>query len=374
MKTIKGKPTCIKAPILGRVVTGKNVNLNKHNILLSEQKPLFAGFGNLVILPESVNLKDNHVAIQVSRSDFDSLKEGDILSVNTDGTIQVLWEESSNDNLIYTTDFCNSSCIMCPQIPQGKPYSYFEQNKKIISLVKDHKLLKTIGISGGEPTIFKDEIVSLLDICQKKFPLSPVAMLTNGKNFDEFDFAKKCAMSNRNVTYCIPIYASYEENHDYIVGSKGSFQRTIKGIYNLIRLKCPIEIRTVIMRQNYKELPMLIDYIFQNLPFVVHVALMGMETTGMAKNNLEDVWIDPIDYMNELRTSVLKLRRNNLNFSIYNIPRCLLAKELYGFDRDSISAWKKSYLEQCGECSEKNNCCGIFATSVKHSTNIKPIK
>ena len=373
MKTIKAVRINMETPWLGRVTKEKRFIPSDGDILLCDKRPLTNILGREVILPEDKEMNRNS-AVYVSREDAGRLNEGDIISITEDGDIHVLWEESSSDNAIFTTDFCNSACIMCPQIPRGEPFSYYEQNLRMLELVRRSDNLETIGITGGEPTIFKDEIVRLLETCSKKFPAVPVAMLTNGKNFDDFDFAKRCALANCRTTYCIPLYASYSEKHDYIVGSDGSFVRTMNGIYNLIRLRQSIEIRVVMLRQNYEDLPLIVDYIYHNMPFVIHVALMGMEITGMADTNCSSVWIDPSDYQRELKECVIRLRRYGLPFSIYNLPRCLLLPELWGFDEDSISSWKKTYLPICATCAEKERCCGVFATSSRQSQYIKPIR
>lgn len=343
------------------------------DILLSDKLPLLNAFGRKFILPSDSDM-NNNTTVYVNHSDIARLNEGDIILITKGGEIHVLWEECASDNAIFTTDFCNSACIMCPQIPKGEPFSYFEQNVRMLELVRNSDNLLTIGITGGEPTIFKDEIVELLELCSKKFQSIPVAMLTNGKNFDDFDFAKQCALANYRTTYCIPLYASYSEKHDHIVGTKGSFVRTINGIYNLIRLRQAIEIRVVILRQNYEDLPLIADYIYQNMPFVVHIALMGMEITGMADINSTSVWIDPTDYQPQLKETVIRLLRYGLPFSLYNLPKCLLARELWGYDKDSISSWKKSYLAVCDKCAVKERCCGVFATSSKHSPYINRVE
>ena len=377
LKEFKGTSVNFKSPYIGRI-TDKVIffpRVGKGDILLTTKIPKLSLSKGLYILPDSAKADSdrNKSIIYLCRQAFDELKEGDIIKATPDGSIQVLWEESSSDNVIFTTDFCNSACIMCPQIPRGEPFSYFEQNLRMLSLVKDSRKLHSIGITGGEPTIFKDEILKILTECYSKFPSVPIEMLTNGKNFDDFKFAKSCVLAHPRTTFCIPLYASYSEKHDYIVGADGSFEKTIKGIYNLTRLRQNIEIRIVILKHNYQDLPVLIDYIYHNMPFVSHVAIMGMEITGMAKSNCEEVWVDPTAYQDELKKSVLMLKRYNLPFSIYNLPRCLLEKKLWGYDRDSISKWKKVYLEKCGNCKEKERCCGVFATSSKQSSNIKPI-
>jgi len=377
LKTISGKALNIRAEYVGRVSTRVHIIKSHNCVVLAEKMPKFAPTSSIYILPDDNKndslCNDNKSIVYIDHLSFKELNEGDIIKIGTNGIISVIWEESSSDNLIFTTDFCNSACIMCPQVPEGKPYSYYKQNIRMVELIKDTTKLKSVGITGGEPTIFKDELIQILKLCFSKFPSIYITMLTNGKNFDDFDFAKQCALANPNIKYCIPLYAASSEKHDYIVGTKGSFIRTINGIYNLIRLKRPIEIRVVIMKNNYKDLPLIADYIFHNMPFVTHVVLMGMEISGIARKNFSDIWIDPIDYRFFLRQAGLELKRYNIPFSIYNIPRCLLLKELWGYDRDSISSWKKSYLPQCKNCREKENCCGIFTTSMTQSESITPI-
>lgn len=246
-------------------------------------------------------------------------------------------------------------------------------NKRILSLVQETDKVEHVGITGGEPTICLDNVVEILQTCKDKFPNAAISLLTNGKLLADFDQAKKLADANQNVMYCIPLYAPTDFEHDYIVGCPGSFEQTILGIYNLARLKCPVEIRIVVIKQNYKRLADLAEFIYRNMSFMVHVAIMGMETAGVAKENLDSVWIDPKDYQEELSNCIVEMHRRALNVSIYNLPHCLLPKKLWGFARDSISGWKKTYLEQCVLCYVKECCAGTFATSVKQSNYIAPI-
>ena len=98
---------------------------------------------------------------------------------------------------------------------------------------------------------------------------------------------------------------------------------------------------------------------------------MGMETHGMAEKNLSDVWIEPIEYMTELREAVLYLHMRQLNVVVYNLPYCILDEELRAFSADSISEWKKIFLAECKNCQWSDKCAGAFATSVKIPKGIK---
>lgn len=85
---------------------------------------------------------------------------------------------------------------------------------------------------------------------KNKFPNIALQILTNGKNFADFAFAKNSVLTSPvDTLYAIPIYSGNPELHDEIVCSKGSFNKAIYGILNLYRLQQNIEIRIVITKK-----------------------------------------------------------------------------------------------------------------------------
>jgi hypothetical protein len=103
--------------------------------------------------------------------------------------------------------------------------------------------------------------------------------------------------------------------------------------------------------------------ISNNFPFAIHIALMGMETTGLVFKNLKTLWVDPIEYMTELKIAVMYLPRRDINVSIYNLQLCILPQELWRFSKKSISDWKNIILDECQDCNVRKECCGLFGTS-----------
>ena len=209
---------------------------------------------------------------------------------------------------------------------------------------------------------------------KSNFPNAFISLLTNGRRLSDFDLAKQVvAAKNKKLLFCIPLYADNDVQHDAIVGVPGAFADTIQGIYNLYRLGRRMEVRVVVMRQNFTRLTAIAEFIYRNLPFVAHVAFMGMEYTGEAEEHLDDLWIDPQEYTQQLYEAVWHLHRRQMNVSIYNIPLCLLVEPMWQFSRDSISEWKKNYLEQCNSCTVKEKCGGVFGTSTVQSQNISSL-
>jgi len=232
-----------------------------------------------------------------------------------------------------------------------------------------------IGMTGGEPTLKPKSLSTLILFCKERFPTATLSLLTNGKRFEDLEFTRSLAEINHpGLVYCVSLYSDTDTEHDRIVGIHGSFRETVKGLHNLALFRQRVEIRTVMFRNNYKRLPSMAEFFFQNFPFAVHVAFMGLECTGLASTNLDQVWIDPTEYALELKAAVLHLNRRAIPVSIYNLPLCLIPQEVWRFSKNAISTWKNIYLDQCEECKMRANCGGLFGTSVRQSEHIIPFK
>ena len=99
----------------------------------------------------------------------------------------------------------------------------------------------------------------------------------------------------------IPVYASVDHIHDHVVQAKGAFDETILGILKLKDRGQRVEIRVVLHALTAPIIEETCRWIARNLPFVDHVALMGLENTGFAIANDAMLWMDPVDYRDGAR-------------------------------------------------------------------------
>lgn len=306
---------------------------------------------------------------------IDHLTEGDVISINGHtGSIRTLYRRNSNHNSLFLTENCNSHCLMCSQPPiKSDDRNRIWEIVELIQLID--KDTEHLGITGGEPTLLHDDLFRIIESLKSSLPDTSVTMLTNGRMFYYNSFTENFAqLEHPSFVVAIPLYSAIPEEHDYIVQADDAFVETIKGIYNLGKLNQRIEIRFVIHALTYKCLPSLAEYIYYNLPFVSHVALMGLEIMGYARKNLDMLWIDPVDYQNELESAVEFLSIRNINVSIYNHQLCVLRKSLWPYAQKSISDWKNIYLDECARCSVLEQCGGLFKSSHRiHSEYIRPL-
>ncbi len=303
------------------------------------------------------------------------LEDGDIISISPNGLIMTIFRINSYHNSLFVTDRCNSNCLMCSQPPKNKDdiEEFFYINSELIKLIP--KETTELGITGGEPTLMGDRFPQMIEQLKYELPETNIHVLTNGRSFSRKEVVKQIAVIGHNkLVFGIPLYSDNYQQHDYIVQAKDAFNQTVIGLYNAARYNLRIEIRIVLHKLSIPSLLKLSKYIYKNLPFVEHIALMGLEFTGYTPFNIDKLWIDPIDYQKELYDSVNFLHSNNMNVSIYNHQLCTIPKELWSFSTKSISTWKNDYIDECNNCTAKNECGGFFTSSLKkHSDYITAI-
>ena len=278
---------------------------------------------------------------------FDHLVDGDIILINTDGVINTLYRVNSMQNFLLITERCNSNCLMCSQPPRDRDDSYLmDIYDRLIPLIP--KDCMELGLTGGEPTLLGNRFFNLLGLIKEELPETEIHCLTNGRSFAWQNLSDRLGNMNfRKLMLGIPLYSDYYQVHDYIVQAKDAFNQTMQGLYNLAVNDQRIEIRVVLHQQSIPRLGKLARYIYKNLPFVEHVAFMGLEYQGYTPHNIQKLWIDPVSYMDQLGDAVYYLHDMGMNVSIYNSQLCKMPRDLLQFSRRSIWDWKIIYFTEC---------------------------
>jgi His-Xaa-Ser system radical SAM maturase HxsC len=306
---------------------------------------------------------------------LDFIGERDVVSLAPDGGVRVWYRRASQNNTLLVTEQCNSYCLMCSQPPKA-----VNDSARVPLLLRLIELIdpaaREIIISGGEPTIAGDGFFSIIEKARDWLPYTAVHVLTNGRNFKDDQLARRlAAVQHPDLMLGIPLYSDIDRRHDYVVQAEGAYSETLHGFYNLATHGVRLELRVVLHKQTIPRLPQLAEFIARNLPFVEHVALMGLEMYGFTPRNLDALWIDPVDYQRELRKAVEVLALSGMNVSIYNHQLCTLPRELWPFARKSISDWKNIYLPECAGCRVQQYCGGFFQSAAKrHSSTITPVR
>jgi His-Xaa-Ser system radical SAM maturase HxsC len=372
MIKLSGTPQNIDEPILGKISFSSVSQENRSNIIyVNPVLPIFKLKNYLGVISSFKDISEieiGGVPIIYDVLGIDSLKNGDVVEIFPNGVINVLYQSASKDNILFLTSRCNQNCLICPQIPENEERDLFNNNIKLIQLID--KATEEIAITGGEPTMVGDDLFRIILACKHFLPETSLLLLTNGTNFNDYQYAHFfSSIKHSRLTIAVSMHNDNPFDHDLIVGLKGAFNQTIKGIINLGSFGNSIEIRTVINRYNYQRLSKIADYIYRNLTFVEHIAFMGLETVGNALKNLNSLWIEPKDICSPLEEAVHYLVQRDMKVSIYNIPLCLLPEKLWKYARKSISEWKNAFHPKCEVCNLKKTCPGLFESGVNIYAN-----
>jgi His-Xaa-Ser system radical SAM maturase HxsC len=308
-------------------------------------------------------------------ADMAFLADGDVVRyAPATGHLAVLYRRASPSNAIFTTERCNSNCLMCSQPPRAVDDRHLTEAylRAIPLMAKD---TPELGITGGEPTLLGDDLFRLVRACLDHLPRTGLHLLSNGRLFAYLSLCRGlAAVGHPDLMVGVPLYADVAGVHDFVVQARGAFDQTVRGIMNLARCGVRVEIRVVLHRQTVPRLPQLARFLARNFPYASQVALMGLEPTGHVKANLDALWVDPAHYQAELAAAVGELDDAGIRVRIYNHQLCTLAPGLWPFAVRSISDWKNEYLPVCGGCSVRATCGGFFASAaLRRSELIRPV-
>jgi His-Xaa-Ser system radical SAM maturase HxsC len=308
-------------------------------------------------------------------SQYGYLADGDVLGYQpTARRFRTLYRRSSAHNSFLVTERCNHYCLMCSQPPRNVDDRWIlDEIKAALPLVDP--ATKSFAFTGGEPLLEWRAFIEVLQQCRDQLPKTAIHVLTNGRAFADTTVVSAWAnVGHPNLMAAIPIYSAVDSIHDYVVQARNAFHESVLGILKLKERGQRVEVRVVLHAITAPRIAETCKWFARNLPFVDHVALMGLENTGFALANDDVLWIDPIDYQGQLLQAVEHLSSTGVRTSIYNLPRCLLPKPLWPFAVQSISDWKNGYQEVCEPCTERNRCSGFFTSGrPKQSRGVSPI-
>jgi His-Xaa-Ser system radical SAM maturase HxsC len=383
---VHGKPSPkLRQTVLGRVHRGEPSELvaalrPDHVLVAPGISPTdeLAGYAGLLT---SALLDDESVGrlslpLVHGASPLDHLEDGDVVALQPGGLARTLYRRRSLHNTLFTTAQCNSYCLMCSQPPipiddRGR----LQEHLRLVELLDPDT--RELGITGGEPTLLKRGLLAIVEKARDLLPTMALHILSNGRLFYYGSLARDlAAIGHPDLMVGVPLYSDLDFEHDFIVQAIGAFDETLIGLQNLGRFGVPVEIRLVLHRLSVPRLSQLAEFIYHNLTFAAHIALMGLELTGFTIPNLDSLWIDPADYADALAEATGYLSARGLPVSIYNHQLCTVPRQLWPFCRRSISDWKNEYLPECRECAARETCGGFFISAVRKrvSRAIVPVR
>jgi cyclic pyranopterin phosphate synthase len=148
---------------------------------------------------------------------------------------------------------CNNNCIICSNRPDDKTANDRTTDDIVGDLIKGKKDgYNKVEFTGGEPTV-RPDILKLAQYA-KDIGYKEIAVSSNGRLFSYNSFCDKAVSSGINrVTFTL--YGPTASVHDAITRTPGSFEQTISGIKNVLKVKdVTVTISTVVTALNFSHL------------------------------------------------------------------------------------------------------------------------
>ena len=185
------------------------------------------------------------IALDIARSLRKSAEEGYPLQ-------QLFWECTLRCNLHCL--HCGSDCRKESLIPDMPKEDFLKVLDSVAAKCDPHKVF--VIISGGEPLVRPDLAECGKAIYSKGFPWG---MVTNGFALTPEKYSELLKSGLRSMTISLD---GLQDNHDWLRGREGSFERASKAIKMVIDSNAiAFDVVTCVNRRNYPELPRIKEYL-----------------------------------------------------------------------------------------------------------------
>ena len=180
---------------------------------------------------------------------------------------------------------CNEKCVFCPCYKEAKRYAPIPATllKSCIEEALQKNRIEMVLISGGEPTLYKElpEIMNYIREAGLK-----IGILSNSLRFaNEIFFNSFINTVGVDFELTTAFHSHVAEEHDAITGIKGSFEKSLKGINNLVKAGVHVTIKHIINGLSYKNLPECAQWVYLTFPDSVSWVICNMDLCGEALNN-----------------------------------------------------------------------------------------
>lgn len=282
---------------------------------------------------------------------------------------------------------CNENCLFCPCSQKEKTEKMITDIQELIHTVN---LLETQGItdvtiSGGEPTLHP-HFVELVKYIQQKG--MDITILTNSERFHDnvflLNFIREIDVNR--IKIITTLHSSEANEHEQANQTKGSFERSVKGLLSLSDYGVRIIIKHCVTKANYKDLKDFYMFIDSTFKLNVDVQLCSIDYCGIPKNQLINEMLSFVDlrpYLEEVFDYHISMKDKGFNRNLYCINMPLCSSDVIYWDYFSkkrkvmYNAYKDPHNEKmvsisnnvgindtfCENCKAKSICSGTYYTA-----------
>ena len=281
----------------------------------------------------------------------------------------------ANIGYIQVVRHCNHFCGFC----SNPTSAYVHTQESLRALVDDLVARDYYGVvlTGGEPTLHPElpEVVRYA-----KAQGLHVRMITNGSRLADPEFAARLAEAGLDLVH-VSIYSVRPEVEASLRGMPGTLDKAFAAIDQAVAHGIPVNINSVINKQNADHLHENIAYLIKHHPGVRHFVWNNLDPSmGRAEVNQDRFLHRMADLKDSLYRALRLLHLSGRTFRVERVPLCYMPefawastetrKIVKGEERlvhflDAKQTVRQTsfehiYAPTCHECSVRNICGGLF--------------
>lgn len=346
-----------------RVVSLAKSEYVKNELLSNNLATIMIRENKVVFYPEGIYFELNENSIDL----FNDACDYDVFEISSLGNAYKYYDNKALDNAILVTNRCNSNCIMCPTAEVIRKGNEEYTGGELVNLAKHIPTNAShITITGGEPFLIKKDMFKLLGYLKDNLACVSYLLLTNGRAFCSKEYTELFKhTAPPDIELGIPLHGYNSKTHDYIVQADGAFNQTYIGLKHLLLIGAKVELRIVVSKLNADFVTEIASLIVNEFSNTFCVKFIGLEMTGNAAVNRDNVWIDYPTAFEKSREGIDILIGAGIDVGIYNFPLCAVDEKYWSICEKSISPYKIRYANQCDECKVKDACGGMFSGTIR---------
>lgn len=208
---------------------------------------------------------------------------------------------------------CNNACIHCySQSPTELRELTTDEWKEVL------RILRGLGVpqvtfTGGEPTL-REDLPELVAEAQRLGIVS--GLVTNGTLLNE-ELAERLARAGLDYVQ-ITLESSDPEVHERITGVRGSWERTVEGIRNMVKTGVYVSVNSTLLRENSSK-------VLDTVRFVAGLGVHGYSLNRLIYSGRAKLSVDLEPEFEEVKKVVSEAKelciQLDLDFTWYGVTR-----------------------------------------------------